>query len=92
MAGQERRERVHRVINTRILRESELDILEDNHRTVGAITLKLTRKGEANSIMERQTKGLMDVLATLVLEQVRLKVVCQRKECTTLETKKFINL
>ena len=84
MAGQERRERVHRVINTRILRKCELDILEDDHRPVGAVTLEFTRKGEANSIMERQTKGLMDVLATLVLEQVRLKVVCQREECTAL--------
>ena len=85
MTRQERRERINRIINTRILGECEFYVTEDDHRAVGTVTLEFSRLRRADGIVEGQTEGFMDILTALALEQVLLEVIKQREEHAALQ-------
>lgn len=82
---QEWRESIDGVIDTRVLGERELNVLEDDHRAVCAITLQLAGLGEADGVVESQAERLMHVFAALAIKQILLKVIHQREEGTALE-------
>ena len=86
VTSEERRERVHRVVDTSIGSKVGLDVREQDHRAVSTSTLELARLGEADSIVEGQTEGLVDVLTALAIEQVLLQVLHQWEEHTALSS------
>lgn len=84
VSSQERRERVNRVVDTRILRERKLNIPEDDHGTICTVALECPRLGEADSVVEGQTKRLMGIFTALILEEICLQIISEREEYTAL--------
>ena len=79
VARQERRKGINRVVDTRIFREVNLGVGENDHGSIGTVSNEV-RQGEADRVVERQAEGLVDVLTALAIEQVRLQVVQEREE------------
>ena len=84
VAGQERREGIDRVIDTSVLREVDLGVREDDHGSIGTVSDKLARQGEANGVVERQTERFVSVFTALAVEEVGLEIVQKREESAAL--------
>ena len=86
MIRQERREGIHRIVDTRILGKCEFYVTEDDHRAVGTVALEFSRLRKPDGIVEGQTEGFVDILTALALEQVLLEVIKQREEHAALKS------
>ena len=77
---EERRQGIDGVINTIVRSKGGLDGREKDHRPISSGTLELARLGEANGVVEGETKRLMSVLSTFAVEEVVLEIIPQSEE------------